>query len=516
MKKRAALSMLIVAAGVTWLQLDSTHNLPKAAEFTQPEQREFISSASTSTSLNIKATLKPTHDARIDATSSDKQSQTQADSTSITEASLTETDAEAFDYLPATKTLIGTKGNADLAATGNQPPFIVESVYQQLTQQVANWTIREGQPMRLQLNVANLFDDPDNDLLTTRVELNLNGGKVSGGQTLTIYGTPKVTHLPSLTISAKDSYHDVDAWVSARFSLPLSELGESLAHPLEGDVIYRLETSNELNGQYTLYEVVYCQAFKFSQQEVYFASSDNKTHCPKETQLNKIGSYHIEGDKLIVASQLSSLDANQIWQVKHQYPSKQTPDVTNYFVAVDNGNHYESYTMQKQASEMEKRLNAVTGEVQFQITMFDYLLPLPDDQYLPIEVGNYLFDLGHSNAGPNNETLDSDLNIVAGTTNLSCATIAQWYQMDVVGGQGEYGIELISTSDRSNPAYRVECIEFISNPNSQRVSLAFDGAYSPYDKFVDGEIYSYILRPKPQYAQRVEELKINMHYRSPR
>ncbi|MDN3684112.1 hypothetical protein QW180_10315 [Vibrio sinaloensis] len=78
-----------------------------------------------------------------------------------------------------------------MAATGNQPPFIVESVYQQLTQQVANWTIREGQPMRLQLNVANLFDDPDNDLLTTRVELNLNGGKVSGGQTLTIYGAPK-------------------------------------------------------------------------------------------------------------------------------------------------------------------------------------------------------------------------------------------------------------------------------------------------------------------------------------
>jgi hypothetical protein len=170
--------------------------------------------------------------------------------------------------------------------------------------------------------------------------------------------------------------------------------------------------------------------------------------------------------------------------------------------------------MQKSRAEMERRLTAVTGQKQFQLTKFDYLLPLPDDQYLPIEVGNYLYDYGHQVVGPNSETVDSDLNLVAPQHNLSCAQIAKWYQMDVVGGLGEYGIDIISSSDRTIPDHNVECVEFQSNSVTGRISIAFDGAYTPYDKFAEGEIYSYILRPYPQYAERLEELKINMIYRS--
>ncbi|MEH0761506.1 hypothetical protein H4F20_17635 [Vibrio sp. 16] len=415
---------------------------------------------------------------------------------------------------PTTSTLITRDTQVHMASRENSPPFIVEEEYQRLLTLINQWPLTVGEPTQLKLNISNLFDDPDNDLLATRISLNLSGMSLSGGPILTISGTPASTSNPSLTISARESAQFEENWISARFALPLHDRLAHAQHPLEGDILYRLETTHELNGQFTLYEVVYCQAFQFTQQEVYFAASNNKTSCPTESQLQKIGSYYLDGDKLIMASQLSSLDADQIWALKHQYSSNVSPEVSNYLVAVDNGRQFESYTMQKSRAEMERRLTAVTGQKQFQLTKFDYLLPLPDDQYLPIEVGNYLYDYGHQVVGPNSETVDSDLNLVAPQHNLSCAQIAKWYQMDVVGGLGEYGIDIISSSDRTIPDHNVECVEFQSNSVTGRISIAFDGAYTPYDKFAEGEIYSYILRPYPQYAERLEELKINMTYRS--
>ncbi len=396
----------------------------------------------------------------------------------------------------------------------NQPPFIVQAVYQKLQQQIDSWILSDSKPVHYQLDVSNLFDDPDNDLLSSRFSLNLAGVKLSGHHLITLSGTPKATTYPSLTIAAQDSYHG-DQWVEANFSLPSINHELATQHPLEGQLLFRVESSNEFAGQYTLYEVVYCQAFKFINQELYFASAINQSLCPTEAQLSKIGSYHIENEHIVISNQSSYLTANQRWQLQHQYLSRVDTEVSNYFVSVHDGNQYESYTMQANRQTMERRLNALTGKTLFQIAWFDYLLPLPNHQFLPIKVGNYLFDHKEDVAGPNNETIDSDLNLKAFGTSLNCENVATWYEVDVVGGQGEYGIELVSSSDATNPRYNVECLEYISNPETGQVSLAFDAAYTPYDKFVDGEIYSYILRPKPQFADKVEELKINMIYRQP-
>ena len=43
----------------------------------------------------------------------------------------------------------------------------------------------------------------------------------------------------------------------------------------------------------------------------------------------------------------------------------------------------------------------------------------------------------------------------------------------------------------------------------------FNNDYHANDVFLQGEAYSYILRPLPQYANSVEELKINMIYYDP-
>lgn len=518
MKTRTTLSIVTCCVLIAWWQFESNTSVVNTADnLSTPTEALPLAptlSAAESNKQSIKASKENT---------APNASLFSEDTALQTEPLVATISRHQEQYLPLhtltasnTRILSMQDKQPAMVSNDNAPPVLVEAEYQRLLDEISQWQLEVGQAIQLKLNVSNLFDDPDNDLLSTRVSLNLAGATFTGSQLLTFRGTPKATAAPSLTITANDSYHSQSAEVTAHFPLPLRDRSANPQHPLEGETIYRLETTHELNGQFTLYEVVYCQAFKFIESEVYYAAANNKTHCPKEEQLKKIGNYHLEEDKLVLSSQLGYLDANQIWQVKHQYPSKRHPDTTNYLVAVHNGQRFESYTMQKQAHQMEKRLNALTGQTPFQTTMFDYLLPLPDEQYLPIEVGNYLFDHEHPNAGPNNETLDSDLNIIARADNLSCATIATWYEMDVVGGQGEYGIELISSSDRSTPEHNVECIEFISNPATGRVSLAFDAAYSPYDKFVDGEIYSYILRPKPQFAERVEELKINMHYLAPR
>ncbi|MDW2121949.1 hypothetical protein R7R25_25445, partial [Vibrio sp. 2026] len=86
----------------------------------------------------------------------------------------------------------------------------------------------------------------------------------------------------------------------------------------------------------------------------------------------------------------------------------------------------------------------------------------------------------------------------------------------VIAGQGDYQVDIISDPNPYDPTYLIDCYEYISNPTTRQQSLAFDLSYSPYDELLDGEVYSYILRPKPELADRVEEFKINMIYHSPK
>lgn len=426
-----------------------------------------------------------------------------------------------FDLDPASHaytTTVTIDTNDELQGSENRKPQLNQEVYQSLDDAIAGWELVNGVPINYSLAINNLFEDPDNDLLSIRVELSLSGVSAQLNGNLNIKGTPRVSELtPQLILSAKDSYHgdDEQAWTHARFSLPEIESGLLLSHPLEGDVIYRLESSQNFRDQHTLYEVVYCEAFKFVNQEAFYAKANSKTRCPEEDQLNKIGSYVVEDDKLILSSNQSAFHAEQTWTLNHQYASKHLPDTTNYFVAVESNQNTESYTMQKQKESMEARINQVTGELRFQVKFHDYLLPKGDSDYQIVQLGTYLYDHKTETAGPNGETVDSDLNIHAYGQNLSCSMLAHWYESGVVSGLGEYDIEIISTNIPLQPNHSVECFEYVSDNQTGQLSLNFNSNFSQYEKFVEGEVYSYILRPKPQFADKVEELKLNMVYRNP-
>ncbi len=99
-------------------------------------------------------------------------------------------------------------------------------------------------------------------------------------------------------------------------------------HPLIDGVVYRLETTTLLGGRKYPYEVVYCEAFKFIDDEVFYAASSNKTRCPEEHKLNKVGEYQISDDSLIIHIKGS----RQIWTTKKTYRSRVHKDTENYLL----------------------------------------------------------------------------------------------------------------------------------------------------------------------------------------
>ncbi|HHX8479618.1 TPA: hypothetical protein ACVO3A_001258 [Vibrio diabolicus] len=398
----------------------------------------------------------------------------------------------------------------------NNKPIINLTVEQQLQTIIYAWELNQNSPISYSLNLNQLFEDPDGDLLTTRIWLeNANGLRVLNQGQMMVLGAPEnIKTTTYLAVAARDDYHgDSDhAWVTTRFELPVVTPGHNdMEHPLIGDTVYRLETTQNLGGTAYAYEVVYCEAFQFEDDEVRYAASNNKHQCPEKGDLKKVGEYKISDDSLIVYVH----GVRQIWTTKKVYASQVHEETQNYFTTVFDGKQFESYTMQKNKQSMEKRINAPTGRYLRQISFFDYLLPLPSGGYLVAEAGNYIYHYGTKVVGPHGESLESDLNLRTYGPNLYCSDVAIWYHSHVIAGQGDYQIDIISDPNPDDPTYQIDCHEFISAPATGQQSLSFDLNYSPYDELLDGEVYSYILRPKPELADRVEEFKINMIYHAP-
>ena len=108
---------------------------------------------------------------------------------------------------------------------------------------------------------------------------------------------------------------------------------------------------------------------------------------------------------------------------------------------------------------------------------------------------------------------DSDLNITAEVGNLSCRQFEPYFAFSSLTGMTEYQQTLMVFSGDYYGNYPPACFEY---QNPQRLTnLSSDLEYSEYDIPLDGEIYTYILRPRPEYAHLLETFKINLIYRQP-
>ncbi|EKO3831343.1 hypothetical protein PQE20_10880 [Vibrio harveyi] len=392
-------------------------------------------------------------------------------------------------------------------ATENGKPIINLAVEQQLQTIIYSWELTQNNPINYSLGLEQLFEDPEGDLLTTRIWLeNANGLSVLNQGQIMLQGAPKdFNQTTYLAVSARDDHHGTEdhAWVTTRFELPAVTAEQNdTEHPLIDGVVYRLETTTLLGGRKYPYEVVYCEAFKFIDDEVFYAASNNKTRCPDEHKLNKVGEYQISDDSLIIHIKGS----RQIWTTKKTYLSRVHKDTENYFITVFNNNRFESYTMQKNKRSMEERLNVNTGKELYQSALFDLLIPTAGG-YRHALAGNYIFDRRHAQGGEYYDGFDSDLNIVTSNSDLFAHEFCQFWDTSILAGEGMFS-EVISYSNNTDCA--------TAPKPSAYAYVYFNNDYHANDEFIQGEVYSYILRPFPQYASKVEELKINMIYHYPK
>lgn len=403
------------------------------------------------------------------------------------------------------------------AAGGNHKPRVNPEVVKQLQAIVNQWTFSQDVPARYSLSLNGLFTDPEGDALTQQVSINVAGLEVSGHNRLMIQGIPQSpVSTPMLRLAARDDYHGTSqaAWANVSLLLPAVEpLTDESLHPLEGETLYRLETTQLLAGVYYNYEVVYCEAWRFIDGIAYFAASENRVQCPLDAQLREIGYYNLADNNDLLLSSNAEGMRQQRWELKKEYPSALQPGVTNFFTTVYGHAGNETYTLQESKSAMEARLNVRTGEYVYQMREFDYLYPQANGQYVLGQVGNYIYD--RSVMDDPYVVMDSDLNMQSWLTDLSCAQLLPYWQSNTLAGQGETG-DIVSMSD--NPwgenVDPIQCGE-TKHPDWQKEYVYMGLHYNDYDKFVPGEIYSYVLKPKPEFSHIVEEIKLNLHYHEP-
>lgn len=406
----------------------------------------------------------------------------------------------------------------------NQKPVINKNIQQRLQESLNHWELTESTPVNYVFNFHGLFSDAESDFVTTRVTFFSEGLRLKNRGALLITGIPKPSEQPStLIISARDEQHgdNEDAWVHVHFDLPI--LGEApiteKKHPILDQIWYRLESSYFFLDEGFEYETVYCEAFKFSDSQAYYAKSTTKQTCPDDEKLQQIGTYHLEEKTLVMTSNRSVFDNNLIWDIKHSYLSTKGKG-ESHLTTVSSGKHVETYTLLKDKTAMESRLNITTGQEQYQMEKFEYLLPIRNNQgttiqntytYLPVTAGIYIFD--NRIIDSLYYQADSDLNINSQTHDMKCEDITYFYQSSTMGGQGVFS-EIISTSIDIQNNHPIEC-EMRTDTSTNKTFAYLDLDYDDYHEFVEGEVYSYILKPKPEYAHMVEELKLNLIYHDP-
>ncbi|EGQ8001410.1 hypothetical protein ACSI5G_003163 [Vibrio vulnificus] len=418
---------------------------------------------------------------------------------------------EATTY---TQVITSEPANFDGSGTNSKPRINAE-VARQIQSQVFGWELDQGAPIHYSLNIDQLFVDADDDFLTLTVRINVPGLKVRNLGAVQILGTvTKAAAQPQLMIAARDDHHGSDdqAWVKAYFDLPaIGETGTQFTHPLIGQTFYRLETTQTFAGVRYPYEVIYCQAWKLINHQVYFAAARNRRQCPDDEELKLIGEFEQQDEKLILTSSQSAFDAKQTWMTRQSYPSNLTEGLVNHLTTVHDGNQYETYTMLTDKAAMEARLNVETGRKLYEMVFFDYLFIDAEQNYLPAEVGNYIYE--RQAADPTvYQRFDSDLNIHRISGSFDCSTLLPYFELSVIAGRGDYE-DVISYSHNEDGVSSVACFVFPSGPNKR--SLAINHDYRDDNDLQQGEIYSYILRPKPQFAHLLEELKINLIYHHP-
>jgi hypothetical protein len=393
---------------------------------------------------------------------------------------------------------------SELQDDGNTKPEINASIQQKLQTLIYQWQLTEGDPANLSLDFSGLFNDPENDLLTYKASVTssfiyastlIDTVQLSG----TIPAPDDSSGSISLQVAAKDSFHDdeEDPWTVASFTFPLiDEAQEQDEHPLIGKTFYYISFSNHLGNQQYDYPVAYCNAVLFINGRMFFATSDNKTTCPDETQLKSVGSYTLDDESLLAFN--TQEQTNQVWSVNYQ--QTYSDEYKEIVVNVTQSLAVDTYLLNSLKNITEQRLHP-TQKWQ----TLSYYFPLDQGEYAQAYV---TFHLEKSNyvQGENGEFYDADININIVGRELSCAMIEPYFNRFTFAGVDQYG-DLISEVNSNSG---IGCLEYQPVNNYQSVFIDFN--FEAMTELIDGEIYSIIGQVKSPYRNEWEDIKFNVSW----
>lgn len=426
-----------------------------------------------------------------------------------------ETEQPAEDTAPdntdaGVKTVTTADSDTASAEEDNQPPQLNSEAYQRISDEIATWQLSPGNAVRYQVDISDLFTDPEGDLISYRVSVTSAALRLNLAQLLTVSGTPEPdSGAPTLLIEASDDAHADETWPSTSFVLPVAQDdNEQDTRQLEDTRLYRIQTTHQLGGQHYDYDVLYCELFYLSKGVVYYAMGQTRLDCPDSTALQRAGTYQRKTQQIDF-----NLDSNQFysWIFRQSYPSR-IYNSNNFLVTSYDGDEYQTDTLSDTRKAAEARLNGDTGQYLYQGGSFDYLLMDDQQNYYWVSMGNYIYDRRFDN--PNYyQPADSDLNISTDQGDLSCRQFEPYFAFSSLTGPTLYQQNMMVFSGDYYGNYPPVCYEFDSH--HRPVSLSSDLEYSEYDIPLEGEIYTYILRPRPEYTQWLETLKINLIYHQP-
>ncbi|EEX39457.1 hypothetical protein [Vibrio furnissii] len=392
----------------------------------------------------------------------------------------------------------------------NQPPELNQQAYQRISEDMATWQLSTTDSAHYQINIDDLFRDPEGDLITYRVSINSRSLKLALAQSLTLNGLvePDLSAVTVL-IEANDDHHQEDAWQSVSFTLANIDVEEQQdSQQLENKYLYRIHTTRELGGKRYDFDVLYCEGFYLDHGTVLYAMSQSRLTCPTPSDFKKVGYYQRRTQDIDF-----DLDSNTFmrWTFRQSYTARMGSG-TNFLVTSYNGDRYETDTLMDVPAAAEARLNVTTGQYLYQTSRFDYLMLNEQHHYYWVSMMNYIYNRRLDNPDYY-QPADSDLNITAEVGNLSCRQFEPYFAFSSLTGMTEYQQTLMVFSGDYYGNYPPACFEY---QNPQRLTnLSSDLEYSEYDIPLDGEIYTYILRPRPEYAHLLETFKINLIYRQP-
>lgn len=229
---------------------------------------------------------------------------------------------------------------------------------------------------------------------------------------------------------------------------------------------------------------------------MFFATSDNKTTCPDETQLKSVGSYTLDDESLLAFN--TQEQTNQVWSVNYQ--QTYSDEYKEIVVNVTQSLAVDTYLLNSLKNITEQRLH-LTQKWQ----TLSYYFPLDQGEYAQAYV---TFHLEKSNyvQGENGEFYDADININIVGRELSCAMIEPYFNRFTFAGVDQYG-DLISEVNSNSG---IGCLEYQPVNNYQSVFIDFN--FEAMTELIDGEIYSIIGQVKSPYRNEWEDIKFNVSW----